>query len=98
MNNHDDLLDDDDQFPWEDVEAARGDERLQRQHPVAEGKTRYVATGKPCPKCATPADRLTWFYFESPAWTWEHLCGRAGWMTVCNRCQMQVDFFSEMMS
>ena len=29
---------------------------------------------------------------------WEHLCGRAGWMTVCDRCHLQVDFFREAMN
>jgi len=44
---------------------------------------------------SAPARQLSWFYFESPSETWEYLCGRAGWMTVCNRCQRQVDFFLE---
>jgi hypothetical protein len=95
----DDLLDEDeDQFPWEDVEAARRNQRLQREHPVSEGKQRYAASARPCPKCHTPAEALSWFYFESPAETWEHLCGRAGWITVCDHCRLQVDFFLEVMN
>lgn len=99
MSDEDNLLDeDDDQFPWEDVEAARKNQRLQREHPVSVGRQRYSATAKPCPNCQTPADSLSWFYFESPSETWEHLCGRAGWMTVCDRCHLQVDFFLEVMN
>lgn len=99
MSDEDDLLDDDeDQFPWENVEAARKNQRLQRAHPVTEGQQRYTATGKVCPQCHTAASQLNWFYFESPAETWEHLCGRAGWMTVCDRCHLQVDFFCEVLN
>ena len=99
MSAEDDLLDDDeDQFPWADVQAARRDQRLQREHPAAEGQQRYTATAKACPQCHTAAGQLIWFYFESPAETWEHLCGRAGWMTVCDRCHLQVDFFCEVLN
>jgi hypothetical protein len=97
MADEDDF-EDDDQFPWEDVEAARKNQRLQREHPVAEGQQRYTATAKACPQCHTAAGQLSWFYFESPAETWEHLCGRAGWMTVCDRCHLQVDFFRQVMN
>ena len=86
-------------FPWEDVEQSRNDKRLQGEHPLAEGQNRYAAFAKPCPKCHATANMLSWFYFESPAATWgEDLCGRAGWMTVCDRCHVQVDFFCEEMS
>jgi hypothetical protein len=40
---------------------------------------------------------LSWFHFESPDETWEHLGGRAGWMTVCDRCHLQLDFFREVL-
>jgi hypothetical protein len=52
-------------LPWEDVEASRSNRRLQRKHPVAEGKTQYLAAAAACPGCGTPPDELTWFYFES---------------------------------
>jgi hypothetical protein len=85
-------------LPWEDVEASRRNRRLQRKHPIEEGKTHYLANAKPCPKCQTPAEALAWFYFESPNWTWENLCGRAGWLIVCDRCRCQTDFFEEAIS
>jgi hypothetical protein len=94
----DDDFEDDDKYPWEDVEAARQNQRLQREHPVAEGQQIYAAKAKPCPQCHTTAGQLSWFYFDSPAETWENLCGRAGWMTVCDRCHLQVDFFCEVLS
>jgi hypothetical protein len=85
------------QFPREDVEKARQNQRLQRSHPPAEADT-YRGTAKPCPKCGRSTNELAWFYFESPKWTWDNLCGRAGWMTVCDSCRVQVDFFLEVMN
>jgi hypothetical protein len=86
------------EMPWEDVEASRRNRRLQGKHPTTEGKSQYLAKAKPCPKCNTSADALGWFYFRSPKETWPMLCGIAGWMAVCDRCHIQVNFFDEVMS
>ena len=51
-----------------------------------------------CPDCGAAPAGQAWFYFESPAWTWDHLCGRAGWMTVCDPCHRQVNFFLEILN
>lgn len=51
-----------------------------------------------CPKCQAAAETLTWFYCRSPKETWPALCGVAGWMAVCDRCHVQVNFLSEVMS
>jgi hypothetical protein len=85
-------------FPWEDVDASRRKARLQRKHSVADAQQRYLESAKACPKCSAPPGELAWFYFESPRWTWDCLCGRAGWMTVCDSCQVQVDFFLEILN
>ena len=79
------------QFPWEDVDACR----QRRRKPPS---PKPLDAGSACPHCGKPADAPTWIYFESPAWTWENLCGRAGWLTVCDPCRLQVDFFLEVMS
>jgi len=98
MDEDDEISEDDDGYPWEDVEASRNDERLQRQHPMTEAKRLYLDRAKPCPQCGCVADGLAWFYFESPPETWEGLCGCEGWITVCDRCHRQVDFFAELRS
>ena len=85
-------------LPWEDVEASRRNRRLQRKHPVEEGRQQYMSHAKPCPKCQTPPEALAWFYFESPKETWPMQCGCAGWMAVCDHCVEQIDFFIEVMS
>jgi hypothetical protein len=51
-----------------------------------------------CPICGTPANQLAWFFFATPVETWEVLMGRAGWMTVCDKCHLQVDFFGGILS
>lgn len=78
-------------FPWEDVEAARADTKLQEDVRRDEP---FDGTGV-CPRCGDP---LTWVYFSSPAWTWRALCGRAGWLGLCDRCHLQVDFKLTMMN
>jgi hypothetical protein len=89
---------DDQQLPWEDIQASRRNRRLQAKHPVTKGKNYYLAGARSCRKCHTPADSLSWFYFESPKETWPELCGVAGWVVVCDGCRVQVDFFIEVMS
>lgn len=87
-----------DEYPWEDVQASGRNRRLQAKRPIAEGKSRYLSDARPCPKCGTPPDALSWLYFESPKETWTHECGVAGRLAVCDRCHVQVNFFSEVVS
>jgi len=82
-------------LPWEDVEAARGDHRLQRRHRSEEARYSHAPGAQACPGCGTPATNLVWIYFESPARTWRELCGTAGWLTICDRCHLQIDYFEE---
>ena len=99
MNTEDHLdLNEELPFPWPDVEAARANRKLQKQHPSTQIQD-SLGQAKPCPKCHTEPAQLTWFYFETPAWTWGiYLCGRAGWLSLCEPCHVQVDFFEEIMS
>lgn len=97
-------------FPWSDVEASAADEQLQAQH-HSQGQRSAPAilslgsssgpgdrAARDCPGCGRPSSELNWIYFSSPAWTWQQLCGRAGWMTVCWPCHLQVDFFLSVMN
>jgi hypothetical protein len=82
-------------LPWDDVEASRRNRRLQKNHRLPEGIGTHFAEARPCPQCQSPANALSWFYFRSPKETWERECGVAGWMAVCDRCRVQVNFFIE---
>ena len=83
-------------FPWGEVDAARRNLQLQGRHPVLHGKDPYLSRAAPCPKCGTEASRLAWFYFETPTGKWKINAGRSGWMTVCDPCHLQVDFFLDL--
>lgn len=92
-------------FPWEDVDASSRDLELQRAHtpPWTSSAPGQLAVdllnhAKRCPGCDRAPSELTWIYFSSPAWTWEQLCGRAGWLGLCPCCRMQVEFFMDVMN
>ena len=86
-------------YPWEDVSKSITNKGLQKEHPPEEDiKYKYLTKAKPCPICKKPPEQLAWFYFLSPQYTWAHLCGVAGWITICDRCHYQVDFFTEICS
>ena len=74
-------------FPWDDVDACRLNPELQQRQAV-EYKKHELPT-KLCPQCRQPVE---WFWFDSPRWTWEKLCGRAGWLALCNECRLQTAF------
>lgn len=42
-----------------------------------------------CPKCGRRKKKI---FFKTPQWTWGCLCGRAGWMTICDHCKLQFEF------
>ncbi len=59
-------------FPWNDVLASMTS---------MPGKVTFLE--ETCPDCG---EKLVSLYFKSPAWTWEQLCGRAGFMKICPHC------------
>ncbi len=85
-------------FPWEDVRAAQHNTRLQKKNDVAAARSQHLSQAQPCPKCGATAAELSWIFFSSPKWTWEHLCGRAGYLTICEPCNWQVEFFLTMLN
>lgn len=73
-------------FPWADIEACR--------HNKTDFDGKYdpdnlIPLHKTCPKCGGLVER---FYFSSPAWTWEKMVGRAGWMEACFNCKIEIWF------
>jgi len=88
---------DDGQYPWDDVDSARINKKLQKEHPISEGK-KYFNLARSCPNCGKNPNDLEWFYFSSPQETWGWLCGSEGWMAVCGDCHLQVNYFEECVS
>ncbi len=75
------------------VECLR-DDNLQSAHSAEEAKEKYSGVIAP----GHLAEKLEWFYFESPRWTWEQMCGTAGWYAVSGRNIDTLYFFHEKMS
>jgi len=85
-------------FPWDDVLASKNHTRSEERHSVEDAQKKYLRRASPCPQCGVPAERLSWIYLLSPEWTWQTFCGKAGWITVCDECKLQIDFFPEIMN
>ena len=52
---------------------------------------------KPCPLCNeektdSAKENIFWVYFKSPRSTWKNLCGREGYLSICSKHKIQVDF------
>jgi len=86
------------QYPWEEVDAARRNRRLQKRHPLPVDLPTHFAYARARPKCGAKIEKLTWFYFRSPKETWANLCGVGGWIAACDSCHIQADFFIGAMS
>lgn len=48
--------------------------------------------------CKHCGKRIVSLYYESPAWTWEQLCGRAGFLYICPYCKEDDHFDCEIMN
>lgn len=89
-------------FPLEDVRACADDPDRQRQawrtspFPAEwlEGEKRIAEQRFP-DACMNSAE---WIYFESPDWTWDALCGRAGWILFDRATGDQWAFVATMVS
>lgn len=49
-------------------------------------------------KCHTCGHNTVGLWFRSPTWTWENLCGRAGYMTICTHCGKQLSMYTFIMN
>lgn len=48
-----------------------------------------------CPICNRPAHQLHWMRYSSPADSWARGGGVLGALSVCTKCQIQVQFLAE---
>ena len=71
-------------FPWKDVVAS-----------INEQEFAPIIINHKCDKCKK---NTVVVYFVSPAWTWEKLCGRAGYLVICPHCIEQLDFSCTVMN
>ena len=80
------------EFPLEDIIECIEDVELQLHYNPKAASKRYGSS------LAHDAEDCFWFYFKSPAETWENLCGSAGWMVLSKNNLKQIDFFLEIMN
>ncbi|RMH13535.1 MAG: ADP-ribosylglycohydrolase family protein [Gammaproteobacteria bacterium] len=85
---------------WQDIVRCFGNtmDTLSNEETVEQANKRLIMRASPCSTCGTKPADLKWFFYKSPQDSWDHLAGRAGWMTACERCRCVVDFFCEMIS
>ena len=60
---------------------------------VEEAKERFLQQALSCPLCKTPPEQLSWVYLVIPQWACKNSEETEGWVTMCDRCKLQVDFF-----
>ncbi len=80
------------EFPLEDIIECIENVEFQLHHNPKTARKEYGAS------IAPETENCFWFYFKSPQWTWENLCGRAGWMVLSKKDLKQIDFFLEIMN
>jgi len=85
-------------FPVEDVRRCARDARMQRNARRRRGITKsdlQDLTEDVRELLDDPREDLAgteWIYFSSPEWTWEALCGRAGWLLWNPQTEDQIYF------
>jgi hypothetical protein len=71
------------------------DKRRSRLPSVEEAKERFFQRGLPCPLCKTPPEQFSWIYLVIPPWASKDAEKKAGWLIICDRCKLKIDFFAE---
>ena len=75
-------------FPWDDVNACMEN--------TIDGK--QFINHLACPKCGEKSQNLCWIHFSSPERTWQNLCGTAGELSICTKCNIQVEYICSVMN
>jgi len=81
-------------FPWEVVEQSLRDPQLEQHHGV---KEEYLVEARSYPKCEAPPEQLRWIYVREEPEPSGVSHYREGYLLVCAKCRLQVDFFYERM-
>ncbi len=84
-------------YPWRDVDKARNHPRRRIKMSLDSAQL-MGGKGLCCPCCGCSCEKLTWFEFSSPPWTWENHCGVKGIMSVCDHGHVQVEFITQLVS
>jgi hypothetical protein len=67
-----------------------GEDKRRRGMPsIEQAKRRFLPQAIPCPLCKMPP----WVYLVVPKWACKDAAGQKGWVTICDQCKRQIDFF-----
>jgi hypothetical protein len=80
-------------FPWNHVQRYIDQIDAQVYSAAIDfAQEQFGEQAKPCPTCGTSADKLFWFSVSSPEPEWDTGTGKVGFLTLCKKCKVQVDF------
>jgi hypothetical protein len=60
---------------------------------IEQAKRRFLPQAIPCPLCKMPPEKLSWVYLVVPKWACKDAAGQKGWVTICDQCKRQINFF-----
>ena len=78
--------------------SVAAESKIAEEAPVAGRHPNPLYGGETVPEMRTARGILELVFFRSPKETWKNLCGTEGWMAVCDRCHVQVNYFEEAIS
>ena len=80
-------------FPWPHVQQYIDRIDSTVYHAAIEfAQEQFLEKSRPCPGCGDPPSGLFWLSVTDPEAAWDVGTGRVGFLTVCKRCRLQVDF------
>lgn len=82
-------------FSKEDCLMSKEDKRLFGLPSIEKAKKKFLRHAMPCPLCKTPPEHLSWVYLVIPQWACKGLDEKEGWVTICDGCKLQINFFGE---
>ena len=62
---------------------------------VEEAKKKFLQQAMSCPFCKTPPEQFSWVYLVIPQWACKAFDVKKGWLTICDHCKLQINFFGE---
>jgi hypothetical protein len=81
--------------PREDYLMFSEEKRDRNLPSVEQAKKKFLQQAISCPLCKTPPEELSWVYLVIPRWACKNADENEGWITICDRCKLQIDFFVE---
>jgi len=79
-------------FPWRHVQQSIESIEWNFRTIWVEFTQKDYPDARPCPKCASLATDLFWLSTSDLEPAWDAGSGRVGFLTLCERCRVQVDF------